>query len=506
MINLFTTSAWRWLQAASDSVLLSRLSKLITDDPLPPRGAIAVITRSATCLNIFVMLSACSADTAPPLPPQAIELPTGAALATSGRWLFVVNSNLDAVHSGSTLITLDLKLLDDALISEASKIETSEKYPCRLSPSGDTPEPKIIECDPKWLIDPTHTVELPSGGGNIGVDYPSGTGSQMRLLIPSGIESAVTRVDVSFPDHDMVKVDCGQETWRCSEQHIVSRSIQGDQRFAPDPSRLYISPNNRFRLGYIPHLLGGRLTLLALDGGNGPALVDTSNDFYKENGAQFAGGFAVAERPCMADAAPRSTLNCTLPLLYTTHRYRREVRVFTVSPGEPEINDDPEQYPPRNGTIRGFLPNDSDSRPILGDLGFADPLGNLLLVVQTIPPSLAAIDTSIDPVTEEPRFSLIRTIPVCSNPNLLRILTPAEGSPLAFISCFSDDRIAVIEVNSLEVVQFIDVDDGPNELVVDHTRMKLYSIHTLANTIGAIELDRTSPDYLRLVYRIGLLN
>ena len=74
---------------------------------------------------------------------------------------------------------------------------------------------------------------------------------------------------------------------------------------------------------------------------------------------------------------------------------------------------------------------------------------------------------------------------------------------MAFVSCYSDDEVAVVGLGSFTVVATIAVDDGPNELVVDAARRKLYVVHTLASTIGVIELDNTSPRHLQMIRRIG---
>ena len=81
---------------------------------------------------------------------------------------------------------------------------------------------------------------------------------------------------------------------------------------------------------------------------------------------------------------------------------------------------------------------------------------------------------------------------------------PAIGERLALISCYSDDQVAVVGLGAFQVISTIEVDDGPNELVVDDARRRLYVVNTLASSIDIIELDRLSPDYLRVVARLGL--
>lgn len=457
---------------------------------------------------LLPLLCTCTISSDKELDPQKFRLPTGAALHPSGGWLFIVNSNLDQAHSGSTVMSVDLGALDDAFSDEPlpSSSETTEKNPCRWGSTKTEPEIAITECDERWFIDPTNTVEFPSGGSNIAVTFTSGEKGPVRLLLLSKIEAAITWVDTNLSTSDAdgasLRVNCGQKPRRCSDEHVIDSLRQSDYAFDNDPSRLYIGRGSS-GFGYVPHLLGSAITLVRLAGSGGPQLVDVSKEFYVENSAGFAGGFAVAERPCVADSAPSQTKGCTIPLLYTTHRFWRGIRTFTISPGTAQFNDDLRLYPPDNVGLRGLLPGEDETRPILADLKFADPSGDRLLVVQTSPPSLVIMDTSIDASTGGPVDTTLHVIPVCTNPNILEIFYSTTGQNLAFVSCFSEDRLAVVDLNDLNAV-FIDVDDGPNELVVDYGREKLYVVHTLDDTIGAIELSRKSPDYLKFVYRIGL--
>ena len=98
----------------------------------------------------------------------------------------------------------------------------------------------------------------------------------------------------------------------------------------------------------------------------------------------------------------------------------------------------------------------------------------------------------------------VATIPLCRNPNLLALHQPPGEESLALVSCYSDSQVAVVALATFTAVATLDVEAGPNELVVDHARRKLYVVHTLASTIGVVELDARSPDYLRIIGRVGL--
>ena len=119
---------------------------------------------------------------------------------------------------------------------------------------------------------------------------------------------------------------------------------------------------------------------------------------------------------------------------------------------------------------------------------------------------MVVIDTSLDSTTGRPLNSTLGTVPLCENPNLLEIYHPEKDGPsLAFVSCYSEDRVAAVDLTSLALARSIDMDDGPNEMIIDYAREKLYVVHTLANTIGVVELNRASIRYLQFVYRFGTI-
>ncbi|HEY8375983.1 MAG TPA: hypothetical protein VIK91_05815, partial [Nannocystis sp.] len=273
-----------------------------------------------------------------------------------------------------------------------------------------------------------------------------------------------------------------------------------------DPARIFVDTG--FRFAYLPHLTGARMTLIALDAEYGPTITDittTEEKFFLPPGefgsGTLAGGFAVAQQACRpGDAAPPSTQNCERPLLYASQRFWPGLRRFTVETGLDRLTWS-------SGSEKLLLavnPSEADDRPFMGDIEFIEPtVGDRLLAVHTTPPSLSLIDTSLGP-DGEPLVQPIDSVPLCHNPNILAVHRPADGEPMAFVSCYSADAVAAVALGSFTVVATIAVDDGPNELVVDAPRRRLYVVHTLASTIGVVDLDPRSPRYLEMVARVGL--
>ena len=446
------------------------------------------------------LVLACNSGEPPPPQLQSLRLPTGALLTPNNAWLMVVNSNLDQVEDASTLVGLDLEALDAALTTGPllPGDALTKMNPCRRTDTGAIAP---IECEAQFFIKREHATRIPTGAGNIALDLPAGPTGPMRLLVPSGISRTVTWVDVLL-DEGGLRLDCGQvPEGDCDSTHTLERLENNSdaERLPKDPARIFVDSSG-FRYAYLPHLLGGALTLIALDGEFGPKITDIVTDFYPPDPDDnpFAGGFAVAQRACDPGDSPTKTMGCSRPLLYTTYRFRPDLRSFSVLTGLNRITG--------GGTHHLYSVNKSQSadRPFLGDLEFEDPeVGERLLVVHTTPPSLTLVDTSLND-ERNPVNRPIASVTLCRNPNVLAVYRPTEGERLALVSCFSDDQVAVVALGAFQVIATVEVDDGPNELVVDDLRRRLYVINTLAGMIDLIDLDRLSPDYLRVVARVGL--
>lgn len=466
------------------------------------------MARAVRLLFVALLAGACGRGEAEPPDPQRLRLPTGALLAPDGNWLFVTNSNLDLGVLASTLVTIDLRALDRAFAEDPQKsgAELSAGAPCRvaedMSEGAGSGGQDIVECDERFFIQREHTVRLANGAGNIALDLPSGAEGPWRLMVPSSLDRVVTWVDV-LRDAAGIEVECGQSgEGECDAAHELLRlgNEANGARLPGDPARLFI-PGGEFRYAYLPHLIGDRMTLIALDAEYGPKITDIRDGFFRagsDGKGPFAGGFSVVQRPCDPDDPPVPTVGCTRPLLYVSQRFSPHVRMFTVETGRDSLA--------AFGiySLVRVNPLEVDDRPFMGALAFEDPgTGERLLAVHTTPPSLSLVDTSLSP-TGNPINDPIASIALCENPNLMAVHRPAAGERMAFVSCYSDDQVAAVALGSFDLVSVIDVDDGPNELVVDEARRKLYVVHTLANTIGVVELDRTSPRFLHMIRRVGL--
>jgi DNA-binding beta-propeller fold protein YncE len=447
---------------------------------------------------VAALLAGCGGGNKPDPDRAHLRQPTGLAISPDAGWLFVTNGNWDMVESAGTLMAIDLDAVHAALASSvgAPRSGLSRARPCRTIATDDP----TIECDESMFIDSGRTVLVGDAVGNIAVDARSGEQGGLRLLVPQRRPPAVVWLDV-FPGGDGVIVDCDQaENGVCAAEHAISIDPDSGATLPGDPARVVIDDQG-FRFAYVPHLVGGSLSLIDLDGKYGPELTDREDEFYREDafGDGVRGGFSVASMACDPVNPPRETEGCTRPFMYTTNRFLPALREFVVWPGlqliAPGVDNDISPV----GT-EGMPP-----RPIMGDLAFEDPEdGHKLLVVQTTPGALARLDTSIDPETERPRNVVEATVPLCSNPNLVTVVRPEGEEALALVSCFSDGVLAVVGLSTFSVLGAVPVGAGANEIAVDVQRRQAYVANTRESTISIVSLDRRDPRFLTEWARLGL--
>ncbi len=449
-------------------------------------------------LIVAVLLGACEGGTKPAPDRAHLRQPTGLALTPDARWLFVSGGNWDMVESAGTLMAIDLadvhRALEQSVGAPGSAL--SRERPCRRIADGDP----TIECDESFFIESGNTVLVGSAVGNIALDDPAGEQGGFRLLVVQRRPQAIVWVDV-IPGGDGVVLDCGQRAdGVCGRQYWITSDPTGSVGLPGDPARVVLDDQG-YRFAYVPHLVGGALTLIDLDGEFGPELTYRADEFYREDafGQRVRGGFSVASRPCDPSNAPRVTESCTRPLLYTTNRYQPSVREFVVWPGL-QLIDAGVDTPITPIGIEGM-----DPRPVMGDLAFVDPeQDDALLVVQTTPGALALVDTSVDPETKRPRNVLRATVPLCSNPNMLEVYRPEGEEALALVSCFSDGLLAVVGLGTFSILQTVEVGAGANEIAIDVRRRQAYVANTRESTISIVSLDQRDPRFLTEWARLGL--
>lgn len=430
-------------------------------------------------------------------PLDRLDQPTGLALSPRGGWLLVSNGDWAQRRDSSSVVALDLDALSASLEDPGvadSKLTTNS--PCRrISATA------RLECDPKALIDESHSVRLGRGAGNIAMDQLAE--GRARALIPTRIDPTLTWLDLEENNAGRLTLSCAQDLDRfCQGEHV--RTDAG-----PSPARIELDQEG-FGFAYLPQLLEDKgcndsddpdcagLTLIDLTASKGPSVADFSRSFFREDpifDSELSGGFAVAQRSCDPEAPSELSRDCGRPLLYASQRYWNGVRLFTIAPGTSLILGNV------SVEINGANLDAARPLPLNGDLAFMDP--EHLLMVHTTPPALSLVDTSLDE-NAEPVNMLQTSIPLCANPNMLELWQPNQGPQLAFVSCYSGRRVSVISLDDFTNFRTLHLGDGTNEMLLDAQRQWLFVANVIEDTVSIVSLDPGDPRYLTEFATIGL--
>jgi hypothetical protein len=73
---------------------------------------------------------------------------------------------------------------------------------------------------------------------------------------------------------------------------------------------------------------------------------------------------------------------------------------------------------------------------------------------------------------------------------------------LALVTCYSEGKLAVVDLGTFEVVTILDVAPGANEIALDPMRRVAYVAATEDDSIAVVALDRLRPDYLQVRARV----
>ncbi len=437
------------------------------------------------------LVIACGADRPPPSLDR-LRQPTGLHLSHEGRWAYVSNGNWDRGETGGGILVLDLEGLDADLATAPGEGAPTTASPCREADGR-------LSCRAAHMIVPRAGRGIGSAVGNLVMDRPSGDAGASRLLTIQRAPAAVVWFSVTVGPGGPV-LDCGRDfDGGCDAVHTIVQALERpDVTLAANPSRVVLDDQG-YRFAYVPHLLGGSLSLLALDGELGPELVDVSSGFFRTDpfeNTEFAGGFGVASRPCDAAAPPTASRECTRPVLYTSQRFFPSIRRFGVAPGLDVL------VPGTETSVAQINPTSVVSVPFMGDLAFEDPrAGTSLLVVQTSPAALLRIDTSIGE-DDDPRDVVRGAVPLCEQPNLLAVHRPEDAEALALVTCFGEGLLAVVGLSSFRVLQTIELGAGANEIAIDAARRRALVANTLDDSISVVSLDHADPRFLTELARI----
>lgn len=432
----------------------------------------------------LLLVVACARPSEPPAD-TPVE-PTGLWPTPGGAFVAVTGGNWDGRFDVGAVWWIDAGAVAAAVAA------ADDAGPCT---SGEAGEPAV--CDVRAFVREDLTRYVPTGAGiPDGREIGTATGL-LRLYVPVRDPDGVVWIDLDRSRPGEVEVSCNADAGgRCGRDHLLATTPSGAS-LASDPVQVVVDPEQP--LAYVPHLLDGTLTLLGLDPVSGPRVEDVESSFFREdpNGElELAGGFAVAVRPCDPEAPSLASRDCTRPTAVASHRYWPGIRNFSVAPGLGAL------LPGSDRPTLAFDPSLLPARPLTGGVAYVPgTAGTRLLVVSTTPPGLSEIDTGLDE-TGRPKDELRRTVPVCRNPNHLAVAYGPTGPAIAAVSCYADRQVALVALDTFDVVATVEVGAGPNHVVFDPDHGWLWVANTLDDSLTIIGADASQPGYLSAIARL----
>jgi hypothetical protein len=417
-------------------------------------------------------------------PPLEIHFPTEIKGDGAGRWVYVANGDLNGEQGRSSIVTIDRAALALAIVSGTGG--------CHREISADANSP--LTCTLERFARP-QVVAVPSGVSSLHLDEStSGSSGVKRLLAISRMSSTLTWMDITDGPEGL---GCGQlADGSCNRAHVLT--------LPSEPAHIY-GDNQGFRYAYVPHLLGQRLTLIRLDGDFGPEVANVAEEFFELDpyfDSKIGGGFAVAQLPCRVDPSfvPANSSQCRRPALYASERFGLGSRVFSVSPGRATILPGPRLALAGADPFAVDRPSGS-VHPVMGDLDFvATQFGPLLVGVQVNPPLLFSVDMRLDEFGE-PAHQVVGAVSLCGDPNRLALRRGPDRA-MAFVSCMSEGRIAVVDLDNSLPLRVIDVDPGANAMWIDDFADWLWVANARAHTLSVVDINRNRPSFLHVLARV----
>ncbi|MCA9666505.1 MAG: hypothetical protein KC503_12980 [Myxococcales bacterium] len=483
-------------------------------------------TLSLTLLStLLAAFSGCASDN-PGITPSTARFyfPTGLALdpTPTRHLLYVSNSNADLRYNGGTLMLLDLSKLPTDLdkVSDAVQAGTLDCQPDRIDPSR-------WECEERPFIRANTTLRIGDFPGEV---RTSADGT--RVFVAARGRTEVVWADV-VPSGDSARLQCNDSpeptcspdadncaVVDCDLDHVINYSPLLEDTLPSEPfgiryhalQAVHIDTDGRRRtctdgvstvpcdcgstpecdetltVGcceprpdvdhvYLAHLSGGEVSLL-LSSDAGVELVHYQGGFFNSRGG-IRGGFAIAPSvPGDARSPIFVSSRVDSALASFVVEAERIVRVRRVGLGALSPGDD----------VRGIA---------------FGPGGNVIYAIDRAPSTLVAVklrDDDGQPINEP-----LWTTEVCAEPSILKLAKDPEDAQtmLAYVVCFADKVIFVIDTETGAVRGRILTGDGPNGFEIDAANKRAFVANFAEQTVGVIDLDPTHASYRRMVLRIG---
>jgi DNA-binding beta-propeller fold protein YncE len=305
----------------------------------------------------------------------------------------------------------------------------------------------------------------------------------MRLLIPVRGDPSITWIDYRAGER---RLDCGGSGSAplCDADHRLDR-LRNDLELpglTEEPWSIHVDSGNQYAI--VAHLTSGTVSLIDSPGnGDAPVISDALGGLFATNPSSgVRGATGVAGRsPGAPDAAIYVTSRAE-SRIQTMHVYRPAGGLAALVSGEFFFLD-------------RLIPS-SDSRGIAFS---AD--GQRGYVVSRDPPTVQILDTENSP-QGYPRNAVIGAIEICRQASVIAVGDFGAGEK-AYVSCFQDSRVWVLDLGRATLDAIIDVGRGANTMAMALGRGRLFVTNFLEDTVSVIDTVPGSPTENRVVLQLG---
>jgi DNA-binding beta-propeller fold protein YncE len=484
----------------------------------------------ALCGAVSLFGVACSNETGGISPPDdAFYFPTALALDPKRPVLYLANSNADLRYNGGTLMALDLSLLPDDLSQVKQRVADNS-----LDCSPDRVDITSWECKSGEFINENATVRIGAFPSALAIS-PDGK----RIFAPLRGDNHLAYFDIADLANGQVDLRChdtdcanaGSDNcaqWDCDSNHRVSFSSYLGQSLPDEPFGMVVNQQVAVHVDdtgrrqtcrdgvsqvscdcagtalcsekldgrsccipaaegvhiYVAHLSGGEVSFFNAIPDGEVRLEDFRAGLF-DTASSLKGGFALA--PSLP-GDPRSPI-------YVSSRTDNTLSSFVVQENQFIVLG-------RRTAIQAASPG-QDIRGIA-----FSPGGETLYAISRDPAALVALDMA--PESDGiPRQRPLWVVEVCAEPSTLVMGShpqfPNEPkAQLAYVVCFAESAINVVDTVSAQLVSRIRTGAGPNQLVLDEAHKRAFVTNFIDNTIGVIDLDPQNATFRRMVLRIGL--
>jgi hypothetical protein len=483
------------------------------------------------CLGAGVLASGCTASAEDVHPPKdQLFFPTGLALSpvvpSSGRVLFVVNSNSELRFDSGSISVIDLDLVQKAIDAwspipdpAVCNVSSPPAY-CNPDPGTCKPDPdhrETLGCDAVKFLRQDAEVRIGNFATDIAVQdfsYADNNGNKIvkaRVVVP-------TRGDpsIAWADFDGENLSCTAASGSfalCDDAHRLSNvATDPDIRPIPDePFGVFADPglpgpDNTYPDGFavVTHLTTGSVTLINSPGAGIAQVADVRSGLFRIDptiGQSSATG--VAGRPQGGDGE----------IVYVGSRTDDRIQTFTIAR---PVNNTPPYLLANDFFFLNAVGTSTGGSTDTRGMQFSQT-GDRMYVVNRQPPTLQIFDTSLGP-DGFPRNAATGASDICRQASTLAVLDAGAGER-AYVTCFADGQIYVVDPNgSSQVEDIITVGRGPYSVVaatyqaksppgdpapITLTRSLLFVSNFLEDTIAVVDVTPTLATRNRVVLRIG---